>query len=517
MTPKSGRVEVARNSRPERRRTHGLKLLAQYILTAFLLFGTCWSTNAAPDRPLIFIPGILGSKLCERATGRIVWGDRRSLLNFALLELPVQYDPDKLSYVPCGIISSIAILGPWRAHEYDDLFDTFKNVGFQVGKDLFVFDYDWRLSNRVNAANFDRFVAKNIPAGDFDIVAHSMGGLVAKLWLAQSPNAQRTKRLVTLGTPFFGSAATIHTIESGWGFWANLAAGGLSTIREATLTFPSVYEMLPSYPDCCEFATQGPAANYFDIFDATKWQTFEWLPASLQSKERIVWLTKMLADAKAISQVQLPSSVKLIPFANALIDTPWRVIFDKDNGKPIKFIPRGGDGTVYDWSAANGDRSDLRAALAEHQRLFADGAARTVIAWILTGGTEQTSGFLNNIKAELQAADGQIVHLKGVRFEIKAPVSKPFDQNAFEVELTGAELLSQLNLSNITAYLADAGGKKELQGKILSARVEGGDGIVHLSFLFRTPSEIGPYSVTLRLPNVIELSDTGYVLVEGVQ
>ena len=44
--------------------------------------------QAQPERPVIIIPGILGSKLCEKDGGRVVWGNRDSLANFAELEVP---------------------------------------------------------------------------------------------------------------------------------------------------------------------------------------------------------------------------------------------------------------------------------------------------------------------------------------------------------------------------------------------------------------------------------------------
>src|SRR4029078_1803506 len=101
---------------------------------AFTLAISIGAARAAPDRrpdrPVVFIPGMVGSKICERASGKVIWGDRGSLFNFAQLELPVAYDPDKLPHTACGIIHSVAILGPWRVHQYDDLFSTLEKLGF---------------------------------------------------------------------------------------------------------------------------------------------------------------------------------------------------------------------------------------------------------------------------------------------------------------------------------------------------------------------------------------------------
>lgn len=56
---------------------------------------------------------------------------------------------------------------------------------YTEGTDLFVFAYDWRRSNFANAVLLNDFVRANIPAGeDFDIVAHSMGGLLTRAFLS---------------------------------------------------------------------------------------------------------------------------------------------------------------------------------------------------------------------------------------------------------------------------------------------------------------------------------------------
>jgi pimeloyl-ACP methyl ester carboxylesterase len=465
---------------------------------------------AAPDRPVVFIPGMVGSKLCVRGTNTVVWGERSSLENFSRLALPAEYDPGTLLHEPCGIIDSIALLGPWRIHQYDDLFETFKSLQFVEKKNLFVFAYDWRLSNKINADNLEKFIAGNIPTGEFDIVAHSMGGIVAKLWLARASSKSRVKRLITLGTPFLGSAAALRTIDSGWGFWANLAANGLDGIRQTMLTFPSVYELLPSYANCCEYVTSAPPSEYFDIFDPQVWRRFRWLPTSLSSDKGMAWLASTLATAKAISLVRIAQDVRLVPIGNSLIETPWRILFNKLDGKPIKYINRGGDGTVYYMSAANGQRDDLRVSLVEHQRLFADQSARSALTIVLEGGQEMTAGSLTNIRSQLTTADGQLVSLTSVHYEIRSPVAHPSEENELVLDLAGEERLARVNLSNLTAYLE--GEKTPLALKLNQARVEGGDGIVQLTFSYRTPKDIGPYSVTVRLPNVADLSDLGLVI-----
>src|SRR4051812_31804575 len=135
-----------------------------------------------PERPLVVIPGILGSKICEKATGKVIWGDRWSLANFSQLALPLPIDENNLPHRACGLIEAVNILGPWQIHQYDDLFSTLRGLGYKENENLFTFDYDWRLSNRSSARRLQEFISRKIPAGKFDLVVHSMGGIVARVW-----------------------------------------------------------------------------------------------------------------------------------------------------------------------------------------------------------------------------------------------------------------------------------------------------------------------------------------------
>src|SRR6267142_4777440 len=169
--------------------------LLQACISAALAvhFSTMAVAQSSPERPVVVIPGILGSKLCERSSGTIIWGDRRSLEKFAQLALPAHYDPATLKHVPCGLVENVNILGPWQVHQYDDLLNTLNGMGYQNGVNLFVFDYDWRLSNRESARRLNSFIAQKIPSGQFDLVTHSMGGIVAKLWMVEQGGVSRVR------------------------------------------------------------------------------------------------------------------------------------------------------------------------------------------------------------------------------------------------------------------------------------------------------------------------------------
>lgn len=197
--------------------------LLSWTLTAVAVLFVSSFALAQPVRPLnpvIFLPGILGSKLCDGST--VVWGNvLNTVRRFPDLELPL--DPAANRLKPCGVLDDVQVLGPLRAGIYNILFKTFADLGFKEGQNLFVFDYDWRQSTLDNAARLAAFVAEirarhGIPPEQrFNVVAHSMGGMVARIFVLRHGGQRHVERLVTVATPHFGSLNAFDTLLSGWG------------------------------------------------------------------------------------------------------------------------------------------------------------------------------------------------------------------------------------------------------------------------------------------------------------
>lgn len=122
------------------------------------------------------------------------------------------------------------ILGSWRIFDdtplvIDPIFDTFDPLiqtldqnGYQEGKDLFVFPYEWRESN-VETAKLLRIRIEEIKVQTkwprVDIVSHSMGGLVARQYIEMLGGSESVNQLITLGTPQNGSPKSYLTWEGG--------------------------------------------------------------------------------------------------------------------------------------------------------------------------------------------------------------------------------------------------------------------------------------------------------------
>src|SRR3989344_1657438 len=103
-------------------------------------------------------------------------------------------------------------------HTYDDLIATLLANGYEEGVDLFTFPYEWRNSNVSTAHLLDVKIAvvKAIcGCNKVDIVAHSMGGLVARSYIQSVDYDYDIDRLVFLGVPHQGAPTAYLQWEAG--------------------------------------------------------------------------------------------------------------------------------------------------------------------------------------------------------------------------------------------------------------------------------------------------------------
>lgn len=230
-------------------------------------------TNVTNDA-IVVIPGIMGSRLVEATSGRILWGIGRIVQYIlrwrqgeGLKALAVTEDeragrvgrvrPDGLLRTP-EWAPSLGGLEP-----YTRLVQRLRSVVVHPDAVL-EFAYDWRLSVEFNAGLLATAAARHLemwrehPArlqacrarGDeapprLVLVAHSMGGLLAAAMCARFPEvAAEVRDTVTLGTPFAGSVKAAMMLNAGRGAPVPLSR---ELLRDAARTMPGVHDLLPSY------------------------------------------------------------------------------------------------------------------------------------------------------------------------------------------------------------------------------------------------------------------------------
>src|SRR5580658_1299717 len=116
-----------------------------------------------------------------------------------------------------------------------------------VGWDAAFFPYDWRLGlDTLGSALAARLAAEGKPA---ILIAHSMGGLVARMALSKLPK-RAVRRLILLGTPNRGTFAPLQALRGTYPFvrWLARLDGRHSPrfLAEKVFgTFPGLYQLLP--------------------------------------------------------------------------------------------------------------------------------------------------------------------------------------------------------------------------------------------------------------------------------
>jgi pimeloyl-ACP methyl ester carboxylesterase len=220
---------------------------------------------------VIILPGILGSVL--RKDGKDLWSVGRGAriagtcltgLNFAALDqLQLGNDDPTLDDVGDGIEANRLITVPHciaglsKIDGYTALraliTDHFQVMEGDPNEDspgnFFEFPYDWRRDNRVAARRLQRFVGKHLQlwreySGATDakviLLAHSMGGLIARYYLEVLEGWQDCRALVTFGTPYRGSVKAVDFLANGY-------KQVFLELTEVVRSFTSVYQLMPIY------------------------------------------------------------------------------------------------------------------------------------------------------------------------------------------------------------------------------------------------------------------------------
>jgi pimeloyl-ACP methyl ester carboxylesterase len=331
-----------------------------------------------PDRnPVIVIPGILGSRLEDGNTGETVWGafgsgavDPTSAEGAPLLALPMAPGADlkdlQDSVREAGALDRVVLRFFGIPIELNAYYNILRSLGVGGYRDqqlaeshavdygnrhftCFQFAYDWRRDLVESAQKLDRFIkAKEIEVQQeifkrygvkrssvkFDLVAHSMGSLVARYYLrygaADLPadgslppvtweGAKHVDHLVVIGPPNAGSVETLTILVDGL-----KPAPLLSTYPAAIVgTMPSVYQLLPRSRHRPLLDVNGQPVP--DVFDPALWERHGWGLADPSQDEILANLLPDIKDAQERRRVALDHQRKVLARAKQLtaaLDVP---------------------------------------------------------------------------------------------------------------------------------------------------------------------------------------------------
>jgi pimeloyl-ACP methyl ester carboxylesterase len=259
---------------------------------------------------VIVIPGILGSELINSKTGETVWP---SAFRTSQEGLPIS--PDLASnhddLVPGKIIETVRLARVLpEVYVYRDLLEALRRyAGYRDGdwenpaadgyQDTFyVFAYDWRQDNVSNARELVRRIVRlktrlQRPDLKFTVVAHSMGGLIARYAAmygdADLPDgdgpiqpswagAAHISKIMMIGVPNEGSADAFATIIDGYSITEGLRRRvpllNKLTAEDVVRT-PSVFQLMP-HQQVMKFLDENLQPLQLDLYDPEVWKRYGW-------------------------------------------------------------------------------------------------------------------------------------------------------------------------------------------------------------------------------------------------
>ncbi|TKY58986.1 Lecithin-cholesterol acyltransferase 4 [Spatholobus suberectus] len=413
--------------------------------------------------PVLLVPGVGGSIL--NAVSDSDGGQERVWVRFLNAEYKLKtklwsrYDPstgktvtmdpnstimvpeDRHGLYAIDILDPDLMIGSEAVYYFHDMIVEMRKWGFQEGKTLFGFGYDFRQSNRLQET-MDRLAAKlesiyNASGGKkINIITHSMGGLLVKCFMClQSDIFEKyVKNWVAIAAPFQGAPGTMNsTFLNGMSFvegWEQNLYISKWSMHQLLIECPSIYELigcpnfhwqhipvlelwrerhdsdgkshivLESYPprDSIEILKQALVNNTVN-YDGEELP----LPFNL---EILKWANKTW---EILSSAKLPSTVKFYNIYGTNLETAHTVCFGSGD-KPVtdlqrlryfqaKYVCVDGDGTVPIESAkADGLNAEARVGVpGEHRGILCEPHVfRLLKHWLKAGDPDPFYNPLND-------------------------------------------------------------------------------------------------------------------------
>jgi len=337
--------------------------------------------------PVVLIHGLMGSRLKDAASGREVWvGSPFKLLFSDYRETELEIDPRTLLPKPSPLVASGLLDRIVGKNFYASIAHTLETAGryryaepgtwqSADSRNYYEFIYDWRQDNIKTAQKLSRFIEQirldyQNPELKVDLIAHSMGGLIARYYLRYGEvdtlddndfivnlnGADRVRRVILLGTPNLGSVTALHSFIRGF------KIGTRAVPTEVLVTMPATYQLFPHALNNWIVTTSGKPLDR-DLFDIEIWRRFQWSIFDPRVRARIMaryadeadgaaylellerYFEKHLERARRFTwslTVPLPRQpYQLIVLGGDCKLTPARIVVEEINGiSEIRLWPR---------------------------------------------------------------------------------------------------------------------------------------------------------------------------------
>jgi pimeloyl-ACP methyl ester carboxylesterase len=284
--------------------------------------------GAGEIAPVVVVPGIMGSGLL-RGDGTHVWLNLRNAVGSYNLGLPftIPLHASRDDLIPGTLLGSDTRLPRlFGFTEYYDLLDVLEAAGFRPAAEAnggklihHLFTYDWRRDIVEAARRLDETLEAMADArGDrdarFNVVAHSMGGLVARYYLRYGSaepaedapvtwaGARRIRNLLLVAVPNGGSIPSLEGLL----FGSRVGLSYTTLAAPVIARMPSVYQLLPP-AGMTALLDQKLEPLAVDLHDVATWERFGWGPFAPTAVRRLAGFTDAECEAYA-------------PFLRAVLD-----------------------------------------------------------------------------------------------------------------------------------------------------------------------------------------------------
>jgi hypothetical protein len=352
---------------------------------------------------VIVVPGVLGSVL-SGSDGAPSWGPGLGDLARTMRWPSALSLADHPRLVPSGLLPTITLIPPFVVPGYDRLVQrigaAFAGVQIDLAcpgrsrnlnANVVLFPYDFRLGVPAVAEQLKAEIAIRL-AGltrrarrrRVIVVAHSLGGLIARYWLGPLGGWPDCGALITVATPHHGVPKALDWLLNG----VRVKNLTLRSATEVLREWPSSYDLLPDYPAVLSMAR--PAAPRplrpleLDAIAGTELAPRVRRAARTGAETAAAW-------AALAGRGQAPELTAVLsrrhPTPNRAVLVAGNLRVTRDDPEWLPHRGWRGDGTVPATSAIppefNSDDDDLREVPDRHQGM----ASAAVIIDVLRGYT----------------------------------------------------------------------------------------------------------------------------------